>query len=247
MKKRSSITSTFLFILLVGACITAFSLWQDAKSLKSENKRLRSTQVETANTIVEKYVDRVDTVQHTIFKDRIVTRSDLKKGQVPINKGLLDTMVLALKMADGNEAKFNKQIKDLTRINGRLEGVIEGLKGDIEKGVLIDFNSQYLNASVDTLYKMTYGYDAELRIATYDEPGGFLGLGNPKHYIDISSPDTNFTINSIDRFRVEVPVKPKPWGIGIIGGWTIDPTIQNGELKFRPSLGVGVSYNVIRF
>lgn len=247
MKKHISVSSIFLIICLVGAVITAVTLWRDVKGLKSENDHLRNSQAETANLIVDKYIDRVDSVPHVVFQDRIVTRNQLNAGQVAINKGLLDTMVMALKVADGDRDKFIKRIAELTRVKATLEGRVQGIKGDPKKGIIWDFASKYLSATVDTTFNLNYKYNAEVRIAATNEPSGFLGLGTPKRYIDISSPDPNFTINSVDRFRVEVPNKPKPWGIGIIGGWTIDPLVTEGELRFRPSIGVGVSFNLIRF
>lgn len=246
--KTISVSNLFLFILLIGVSIVAYSQWRDKKDLAKDNDRLLASQAEATNTIIERYVTKTDSVPHTIFKDRIITRDELKAGQVAINKDLLDSMVMGLKMADGDRAKFNKRITELTRVNARLEGKIQGFRAeDGSNGILYNFPSKWLTATVDTSINLNYRYDAEIRVAAYNEPTGFLGLGKGKQYVDISSPDTNFRINSVDRFRIETPVKRKPWGVGFIGGWTVDPTIPDGNIRLNPTIGVGVSYSILEF
>ena len=60
-------------------------------------------------------------------------------------------------------------------------------------------------------------------------------------------PKTQVITNTITQ-TIEVPVKkPKPWGIGVQAGFGGQYGITSKRVDYGPYIGVGISYNIIRW
>lgn len=84
--------------------------------------------------------------------------------------------------------------------------------------------------------------DVEVKLNTTDyvDKGGLFG--RDRFYTDIYSEDQNVKINGVKSFRKETFVAPKRFGIGLQVGYGV-----SNDLKPSLYVGVGVSYNILKF
>ena len=73
------------------------------------------------------------------------------------------------------------------------------------------------------------------------EPQGFLGLGTPKPFAQVKNLNPWSEVDELRTYQVSLP-PPKRFGVGVIVGYGLG---NNGQLS--PIIGVGMSYNLIRF
>lgn len=88
----------------------------------------------------------------------------------------------------------------------------------------------------------TFDIDWHLKLIRHDykKRNGFLAPYT--YYTDILSPDPRITINQMQSLTIESR-KPPNWGIGLQLGYYYNTQQQ----KLMPAVGVGLSYNLIRF
>lgn len=63
-----------------------------------------------------------------------------------------------------------------------------------------------------------------------------------RYYTDILSPDPRIKIGGLQNLTIESH-RPTRWGLGLQAGYHYNPATK----QFTPSVGVGLSYNLIRF
>lgn len=151
-----------------------------------------------------------------------------------------DTLAVALNVA------VNK-INELTRVKAKLEGELKATKIELaeNKEKRVYYEDKYLSVitqedSLGNPQKLNYAYNAELNIANFSQRKNFWN--KERHYVDVSSPDKNFKIYGLEHYKKEIYIRPKPIGIGLQFGYGI-----TDNFKISPYMGVGVSYNLIRF
>lgn len=184
---------------------------------------------------VEIYTSAIDSTIHASIKEN--------KGIDPKNyvtnkyySYVSDTLAPALKI------KMN-EVKELTQVKAKLEGELKAAKIEVDKNKnkTYYYNSRYFSATAkDGDSSLQYSYNAELNLTKYEKRKSFFK--DKKTYIDISSPDKNLKINGVENFTKDITIPPTKFGIGVQAGYGI-----NSELKIAPYIGVGLSYNLIRF
>lgn len=73
------------------------------------------------------------------------------------------------------------------------------------------------------------------------EPQGFLGLGKPKTFAQVTNKNPYTETQSLRTYQVTLP-KPKKFSVGPFVGYGV-----GSDFKFEPFIGVGVQYNLINF
>lgn len=151
-----------------------------------------------------------------------------------------DTLVPALKTA-------TSKIKEYQQVKAKLEGSVQGLKSELDKErtKTTYYKDKYFSATtkIDSLGNsiLAYNYNAHLDIVTESKRKNILSKEMQTVYI--TSPDKNFKVNGVEHFKKDIAIPVKRWGVGIQAGYYYVP--ENNKLT--PGVGVGVSYNLIRF
>lgn len=83
----------------------------------------------------------------------------------------------------------------------------------------------------------------EYSVVVGEEPTGFLGLGTPKSFAQVTNKNPYTQTETLTTFQVATP-RPKRWVIGPSFNYSF--TIQE-EPKLIPTIGFGVTYGLIRF
>lgn len=104
------------------------------------------------------------------------------------------------------------------------------------KDAWMDFNGKIAQGQLTATYKTR----DSLNIVGYWKSKGFLGLGGKDYHLNIYSFNPNTVITSATNFSIKSPDN-KRFGIGP----SVAATWQDG--KFKPVIGIGVQYNLIRF
>ena len=90
------------------------------------------------------------------------------------------------------------------------------------------------------LYDITVNHDSSnVNIKVLNDFDAVIGVNKKKPFVDIIIKNPYSIVSTIRTYQVSLP-KPKRWGIGPSAGMTFD-----GVLK--PYVGIGLSYNLIRF
>ncbi|MDY6025962.1 DUF6808 domain-containing protein [Bergeyella zoohelcum] len=151
-----------------------------------------------------------------------------------------DTLAPALKIA-------TEKIQELTRVKAKLEGELQATKVELaeNKAKRVYYEDKYLSIvthedSTGSPKKLQYTYNAELNITHYSKRKNFWN--KERNYIDVSSPDKNFKINGLEHYQKQIYIRPKQVGIGFQFGYGLTQ-----DFKVQPYMGVGLSYNLIRF
>lgn len=226
-------TSTLgLLILVAGLSVILFTVVREKKDLSFKLTELEENRTLNAQ-VVDTYLSK-DSTRHEVIKERIL--SSIETVYV-IDSTKLDSIARALKIKD-------RQINDLLTVNASLEGEVRAASVTVDslKNRTYNFITPYLNAIfAEKDSSLRYKYNAQIGIVKYSKRERFLG---PRiNYIDLSSNDPNMTINGLQQFTIRQRDKVTPWGIGLQAGYYFDP--ETGT--FRPAIGAGVSYNVVRF
>ncbi len=230
-----------VLIILLSALIgfglgkTGFSVGDKKIKTKIEVK----PKIDTVEVV--RYVDKFGKL-HARVEDRVV--ATLKEAPITENfkTYAIDTLAPALKIAAD-------KITELTRINAKLQGELVASKKTTDEygNIAREFQSKYFKA-VATNDSLKYEYDAVLDVVAYTKRE--WALGKEKKYIDISSPDPNFKVNGVQRFKKELTEFKTKFQAGFELGSMIAPRygyIYSG-IKFRynpdgvvsPSLATGV-------
>lgn len=189
----------------------------------------------TDTVFIEKWIDK-DSVSHVKFEPNKGHIIDNKVSQHYMSY-VRDTLAPALKIA-------NEKISELTRINANLSGELKVKKYQLDDQNFkrAYYENKYLSIVTDEKDStVKYSYNAKLDIVNYSEKKGLFG--KRKDYVDISSPDKNFKINGVEHFKKEILIAPNKFGVGVQVGYHYNPHTNS----FSPSIGLGLSYNFIRF
>jgi len=230
-----------LLIILLSALI-GFGVGKFGFSI--EDRKVKSkveTKVKYDTVEVVHYVDKFGKL-HGRIEDRAV--ATLKEAVITesFKTYAIDTLAPALKIAAD-------KITELTRVNATLKGELAASRKTTDEygNIAREFQSKYFKA-IATNDSLKYEYDAVLDVVAYTKRE--WALGKEKKYIDISSPDPNFRVNGVQRFKKELTEFKTQFQAGFELGSMIAPRygyIYSG-IKFRynpdgvisPSLSTGV-------
>jgi len=150
-----------------------------------------------------------------------------------------------------------KHLSEITRLKLRIDTLIQNIshtgamvrvdtvivEGRKENALLLPFSFSQQDEYLD-LYG-TFNLKGDLAIdLSLDAPVDlWVDAGNKRNppKAIVTSKSTYINVLSIESIRVDMP-KPKKYGIGLQIGWGLTK-----ELKTSPYIGVGLSYNLIRF
>lgn len=147
-----------------------------------------------------------------------------------------DTLAPALNIT------MNK-LKEVTQIKAKLEDKVKAQQVEIDanKNKTYHYKTKYFEATgTDADSSLKYAYNAELNLLKYDKRISLLS--GKKTYIDISSPDKNLKINGVENFTKDITTPANKFGLGVQAGYGL-----SSDMKVAPYIGLGVSYNLIRF
>lgn len=171
-----------------------------------------------------------------IRKEAILSNGDISK--LPISQSVLDSLRL-----DNLDKKA--KLQQASAIIGKLEAKNLRAKRFIDSLNQITFIYQDDFASAKFSPDSTGGtFDIawRLKLIRHDYKKRSSFLAPYTYYTDILSPDPRITIDEIQSLTIESH-KPTRWGIGLHGGYYYDPQ----QRKLMPAIGIGLSYNLIRF
>jgi len=193
---------------------------------------LRNKRTYTAE-VIQDYV-APDSTKHQVIRENIYASPE---AAFAVDTGYVDSIAMALNIA-------NSQITSLLRANANLEGKLQAsaVTMDSLNKRVYTFNGDFLKAVLTERDSMlNYKYNAELNIVNYWKRKWVLG--QKEYFIDLSARDPNMRINGLSQFTVRQAIPDNNFGIGIQAGYYFDP--ETGT--FRPAIGAGISYNIVRF
>lgn len=229
--KKNIIISVLVFLAIVLLLNTIFGWFTPSKK----------------EILADEYSNpKTDTIRLEYHSDSTIVKYVPNVGQIPANNitknyrtYVYDTLAPALKIATG-------KISELQQIKATLEGTVNAQKIiiDNQKNRLTYYNGKYFSATTktDTIGNsdLDYKYQAQIDIVTEDKSKLW---GKEKQEVTITSPDKNFRINGVEHFKKEIIIPTKRFGLGLQTGYYFVP--ETG--KFTPAIGVGFSYNLLRF
>lgn len=142
-----------------------------------------------------------------------------------------------------------KQIENLNRVVATLKGsftaqVDTTRRGDTTASTIhTDSFSTFTTTTVGDQEAVTYKIRVPIHLTQYwERPHSFLGIkfGDPVHYIDGWSDNTNVTLDSLSNVKI-LTKPPGRWGAGPVVGF-----MTTGG-RFSWSVGVGIHYSLIRW
>ncbi|SHJ20051.1 hypothetical protein SAMN05443429_11218 [Cruoricaptor ignavus] len=134
-----------------------------------------------------------------------------------------------------------QKIQELTEIKAKLEGELLAKDAEISelKSNIQTWKGKYMQIAYNKdSNSVKYSYNADIKIVATKKDKH----GNATE-ISVTSPDPNFKVDGIETFRQEIFIPKKKFGIGVQGGYYYSPEMN----RAFPAIGVGVSYNLIRF
>jgi hypothetical protein len=199
----------------------------------------------------------------SLNKDMVVWED--KKGITHSETQIIETRntkdFLALKVKDGTITALQEEVKKYKNQLGK-NGSVTKIKGDITidtvytKIIVKDNNfiwkdtisNKWLkwgySVKKDTLNKAEVNFKLKLMydyaVINKEKSNGWFK--KPTSYTEVVNYNPYSSTISQTTYRVTNDIKPKRIGLGIIGGYGVGP-----ELIFTPIIGVGLSYNFIRF
>lgn len=235
---KNNIIITLLLFIIGALVLNTFYGWvtpNKAELIAAEvqDKKTDPIKLENKTAIIGK-----DTIRITEY---IPNSGQLMENNITKNYNtyVLDTLAPALKIA-------TNKIAELQQVKATLEGKLkaEKINTTIAKVNEIYFKDKYFQAvtRTDTLGNSTldYKYNAQIDVLT-ERKSRFLRKDLETVYI--TSPDPNFKINGVEHFKKEIYTRPKNFGIGLQAGYYYIPSSR----QLIPAIGLGVSYNLIKF
>jgi hypothetical protein len=196
--------------------------------------------INKAKTEAKKIANTVDKKGYSVaifeLKKSIIGNGDITG--LPISQSVLDSLRL-------DNLEKDRRLQQASVVNGTLNA--KSLKAD---------------RVIDSLKRETHTYKDQFLTATYyqDSLGGKFDINYKlslirqdykkrknifsgyKYYTDILIPDKRVTIENMQSLTIESP-SVKKFGIGLQIGYAFNPATS----KLDPTIGVGISYNLIRF
>lgn len=239
---KAQLIAAGIGLLLLVLLMRAVNVRQVQK--KNVQRSAHITKVtDNGNAIVVKQAkDKHTGVVHTIIKEVPVMSTADKDAAV--GAGYIDTVSKALDVAVD-------KIAELTKANGTL----------IAKVKLLEKRAEIINEGDTPILTPLKVYTDKWLYAAYDPATDSLGisynvtlntvkytnrktlLSAKQQYINLWSDDPRVTIGGVKRFETDITPRPKRFGLGPSISYTYD--FSDG--KFRPMVGLGLQYNIIRF
>lgn len=199
------------------------------RTAEAKISALASQQSPQHAPVITRYLH--DSIEHLVVKE--VTVGSNEDKNIAVGTAYIDTLKQAIKVAE-------KQIDQVTKINASLKAENIVLKQSAANHVY-EYQDKWLSLSYySDSNKLDLHYAISLNTTKYWKRSWFLAPR--QYYVDIFSDDPRIKIGNIKRYTVAEP-KPKKIGIGLQVGYSYNPF--NNE--WRPSLGFGLNYNLIRF
>lgn len=197
------------------------------------------------------------------FIDQAKTQAKILAEKVD-EQGFKNTAIQRSKDVIGNADLSGLPISRAVYDSLRLDNIEKGKKLQQASYLVATFQARDLVASrtIDSLRKLYYVYNDDYVTAIFspDSVGGKFDLSyriklithdykkrknffSPyTNYTDILSPDKRISINGMQSLSIRSD-RPTKWGIGLQAGYYYDPLRQ----QISPAIGLGLSYNLIRF
>lgn len=194
-------------------------------------------EAKTEAKIIARSVDKQG-YSKTVAKqaDAILSNGDI--SLLPVSPSVFDSLRLdniakgaRLQQASAIIAKLEAKDLRATRVIDSMQRESFVYSDDFAKAV---FTPDSLGGKFDIAWRL------KLIKQDYKKRNNFLSPYT--YYTDILSPDPRITIGDLQALTIESH-KPTKWGIGLQGGYYYDPA----QRRFLPAIGLGLSYNLIRF
>lgn len=218
----------FAGLLLVGIILLLLFTCNQPKVVEPSKKV-----EQVKNTPPVKYVDKGGTV-HTEKPVAVANIATIKASY----ERIIDSLTRVLKIKD-------KRITDLlavgTTTTGTFKPKIDTVVIHGTNTAVVSYQDKWLSVSgvVNEDSQWSYSYKDSLSFTTYNKKTGFLKLGRTL-MLDAFSHNPNTTIEGLTAIKIS-KAKPKKFGIGVNVGYGFDGKV------WKPVVGVGVNYNLIRF
>ena len=169
-------------------------------------------------------------------KEAILSSGDISK--LPISQSVYDSLRL-------DNLEKGTKLQQASAMIGRLEA--KGLRAVAVIDSLNRKSYLYKDAFASARFTPdslggTFDIGWKLKLIRHDYKKRSNFLSPYTYYTDILSPDPRISIGELQNLSIESQ-KPTRWGIGLQGGYYYDPQ----QRKLLPAIGVGLSYNIIRF
>ena len=141
----------------------------------------------------------------------------------------------------------DKQIKNITFANATLKDslklknvALDSLNNKIWTWKKQEPGKSEISASMNVKDSVLH-VSADIKVQTVDciEKHFFK---KDRLITDFYSPDQNIKFNGLQIYRTEKEISPKKFGIGLQMGYGLGP-----DFRFFPYIGVGASFNLVRF
>lgn len=220
---------TSVLVLLLG--FSAFKNYEYIKETKEARSQLSSLQKENTkqSVIITRYI-APDSTKHVIYTEALA-KTEPEKYQA--TGGYIDSLKRALNVKV-------EQIAEMTRIKATVKDKVKTTVTDSIGYQTFSYKNKWLDAKLTTKDSLlNYTYNVELVDTKYYRGNWLMGK---TWYRDISLADPNGFINGVQRFSLP-PDHPKRLGLGLQIGYHYNVVTRQAE----PSVGLGLSYNFIRF
>lgn len=239
---RNSFFTSLLILLLGASLIGNFFQWRAAEDWQPVSVAMDTVfaaPAQPAQVIAARYVAK-DGTNHALAADPVRTRQTEEKRRA-VGGPYLDTVAKALNVSVA-------RIDELERVNASLTAENVKLTAAAGNPRKLQYRDRWLHLTYDadsnTLDSL--GYDVELTRVRYWRRAWLLA---DKHYFnDVFSSDPRVTIGGVRRFTLPEPT-PKKFGIGLQAGYGF-PIVPAPTFSFQPPapyIGIGFSYNLVRF
>lgn len=237
---KFKLTIVALLISLGAIGYLSYKLFLERKKPKVvlvENSQLIN-EAKTEAKIISQNIDKKG-FNRTVAerKEAIISNGDISK--LPISQSVFDSLRL-------DNIDKGKRLQQATLINAKLEIIaVRAIKKiDSFKNVSYSYKDEFFNVSFtpDSIGGYFHDIRGDIKLIQQDYKKR-KNIFSPYHYYtDILTADSRITINGLQQLTL-IQNKPKKFGIGLQAGYFY--SVENKG--FSPSLGVGISYNFIRF
>ncbi len=227
-------------IMLLAICVwlcfkLIFGSQQEKTALKVPHDII--TEAKTEAKILAKWVDSKGFSKTVaIRKHAVLSNGDISK--LPVSKSVVESLRLDNLDKSSKLQQASAIIARLEAKNLRAKLIIDSLNRKSYQ-----YHDDFANAkfTLDSLGG-SFDLDWRLKLIRLDYKKRKSIFTPYIYYTDILSPDPRITISGLQNLTIESH-KITRWGIGLHGGYYYDFY----EKKFFPSMGLGLSYNFIRF
>ena len=208
-------------VTLQEAAVAEMEVWKDKDGLN--NARIQSLETENADTFL-KFASKDEAI--------VALQADVKRMNKYLKKqGSVTNFSTTTDVTATGETEVivNEQEPEFPTYKSRFEQKDDKGKIWAFGNVIASKDSTSISQKIFNEYSVTIGR----------EPQGFLGLGKSKAFGEIKNLNPFSETTTLRTYQVSLP-KPKRFVIGPSAGLTFDGT-------FKPYIGIGVTYGLIRF